>query len=83
MLELNAYRIFVNSLFPTLSLKIPSIYSLVPTRLIVLFGPNLKEILRSGLSAKPQSAGRGGFAEFELGYQNQNTMFKFLKLELD
>ena len=25
---------------------------------------------------KPQSAGRGGFAEFELGHQNWNAMFK-------
>ena len=25
---------------------------------------------------KPQSAGQSGFAEFELGYQNWNTMFK-------
>src|ERR1700691_1817863 len=61
--------------FP-LSLKIPSNYGLVHTGLIVLFGLNQRELLSSGQSTKPQSAGRGGFAEFELGYQNRNTMFK-------
>src|ERR1700734_4196933 len=60
--------------FP-LSLKIHNNYDSVPTQLIVLFGPNLRELLSSGLSAKPQSAGRGGFAEFELSCQNRNTMF--------
>ena len=83
MLKLNAYRIFVNSLFPTLSLKIPSNYGLVHTWLIVLFGLNQRELLSSRQSMKPQSAGPGGFAEFELGCQNRNTMFKFLKLESD
>ena len=68
--------------FP-LSLKIPSKYGSVPTWLIVLFRPNQRELLSSGQSAKPQSAGQGGFAEFELSYQNRNTMFKFLKLESD
>ena len=68
--------------FP-LSLKIHNNYSSVPTRLIVLFRPNLRELLTSGLSAKPQSAGQGGFAEFELGYQNQSTMFKPPQLESD
>ena len=68
--------------FP-LSLKINNNYDSVPTRLIVLFGPNLRELLSSGLSAKPQSAGQGGFAEFELSYQNQNTMFKPPQLKSD
>src|ERR1700691_2649636 len=35
-----------------------------------------RELLSSRQSTKPQSAGRSGFAEFELGYQNRNTMFK-------
>ena len=68
--------------FP-LSLKIHNNYDSVPTQLIVLFGPNLRELLSSGLSAKPQSAGRGGFTEFKLGCLNRNTMFEFLKLESD
>jgi len=68
--------------FP-LSLKIHNNYDSVPARLIVLFRPNLRELLSSRLSVKPQSAGQGGFTEFELGFQNQNTMFKFPKLELD
>ena len=61
--------------FP-LSLKIPSNYGLVHTWLIVLFGLKQRELMSSGQSTKPQSAGRGGFAEFELGSQNRNTMFK-------
>ena len=68
--------------FP-LSLKIPSNYSFVHTWLIVLFGLNQRELLSSRQSTKPQSAGWSGFAEFELGCQNRNTMFKFLKLESD
>ena len=68
--------------FP-LSLKIHNNYDSVPTRLIVLFRLNLKELLSSRLSAKPQSAGWGGFAEFKLSCLNRNTMFEFLKLELD
>ena len=68
--------------FP-LSLKIHNNYNSVPTQLIVLFGLNLRELLSSGLSAKPQSAGQGGFAEFELGCLTWNTMFEFLKLESD
>src|ERR1700683_1868535 len=66
--------------FP-LSLKINNNNDSVPTRLIVLFRPNLRELLSSGLSAKPQSAGRGGFAEFKLGCLNRNTMFEFLNLD--
>ena len=65
------------------SLKIPSNYSLVPTWLIVLFGPNQRELLSSRQNTKPQRAGQGGFAEFELGCQNQNTMLKPPWLELD
>ena len=68
--------------FP-LSLKINNNYNSVPTRLIVLFGLNLRKLLSSGLSAKPQSIARGGFTEFELSYQNRNTMFGFHKLESD
>ena len=61
--------------FP-LSLKIHNNYNSVPTRLIVLFGLNLRKLLSSGLSAKPQSAAQGGFAGCELGCQNRNTMFE-------
>ena len=68
--------------FP-LSLKIHSNYSLIHTWLIVLFGPTQRVLLSFGQSTKPQSTGRGGFAEFELGCQNCNTMFKFFKLESD
>ena len=67
--------------FP-LSLNIHINYSSVHTWLIVLFGPKQRELLSSGQSTKPQSAGWGGFAEFELGYQNWNTMFKPPQLEL-
>src|ERR1700734_3857000 len=68
--------------FP-LSLKIHNNYNSVPTQLIVLFGPNLRKLLSSRLSAKPQSTAQGGFAEFELGCQTRNTMFGFHKLESD
>src|ERR1700733_14327776 len=67
--------------FP-LSLKIHNNYNSVPTQLIVLFGLNLRKLLSSGLSAKPQSAAQGGFAEFELGCQNWNTMFRFAEASI-
>ena len=53
------------------------------TWLIVLFGPMQKVLLSSRQSTKPQSAGQGGFAEFELGYQNRNAMFKPPQLKSD
>jgi hypothetical protein len=68
--------------FP-LSLKIHSNYSLVHTWLIVLFGPTQRVLLSSRQSMKPQSAGQSGFAEFELGFQNWNIMFKPPQLESD
>ena len=68
--------------FP-LSLKIHSNYGLVCTWFIVLFGLSQRIWLSSGQSIKPQSAGQGGFTEFELGCQNQNTMFKPPQLKLD
>jgi len=39
--------------------------------------------MSSRQSMKPQSTSRDGFAEFELGYQNRNTMFKPSQLESD
>jgi hypothetical protein len=75
-------RYLLIAYFP-LSLKIPSNYSLVPTWLIVLFRLNQRELLSSRQIAKPQSAGQGGFAEFELSCKNWNTMFKLLKLKSD
>ena len=68
--------------FP-LSLKIPSNYSLVHTWLIVLFRPMQRVLVSSIQSTKPQSTGWSDFAEFELGFQNWNTMFKPPQLESD
>ena len=65
------------------SLKMHSNYSLVCKWLVVLFRPLQRMLLSSGQSTKPQSAGRGSFAEFELGCQNWNTMFKPPWLESD
>jgi hypothetical protein len=65
------------------SLKIPSNCSLIHTWLIVLLRPKPRKLLNSGQSMKPQSADRGGFAEFELSYQNWNTMFKPPQLKSD
>ena len=65
------------------SLKIPSNYSLVHTWLIVLFRPMQRVLVSSRQSTKPQSTGWSDFAEFELGFQNWNTMFKPPQLESD
>ena len=75
-------QITISLLYNT-RLCLSKISSLLPTHNSLDLRPNLRELLSSGLSAKPQSAGRGGFTEFELGFQNRNTMFKFPKLKSD